>query len=342
MTRKKTTKPRVVSLFSGGGGLDLGFEKAGCETAVCIDHDPVACETLRYNRPTWNVVCDDIREFDATPYRGAEIVIGGPPCQGFSTAGKGNPNDARNFLWQEYMRVVEEVQPKVVVLENVSALSHRRNGDHLTGIMDRLEEEGFDFAYGVLNAADYGVPQARRRLIIIGVRDGAASLPKPTTQGDPIAVWSAIRDLADREADREFNHTPNKHAPHVVERWEQLGPGENDPNYNRARLDPTKPSATIRAGGGYGPSGNHLAGFHPPIHPTLPRQLTVREAARIQTFPDNWFLCGPKTIQGRQIGNAVPVKLAEAIAKHVVKLLKSTVSKTGARVTDDSERLALL
>ena len=107
----------------------------------------------------------------------------------------------------------------------------------------------------------------------------------------------------------------------MIARWNRLAPGEVDPNYRRSRLDPARPSVTIRAGGGYGPNGNHLGGFHPPIHPTLPRQLTVREAARLQTFPDDWFLCGPKTIQGRQIGNAVPVRLAEAVARAVAKSL---------------------
>lgn len=312
---------RYVSLFSGGGGLDLGFEMAGFEPSVCIDHDEVACETLRHNRPAWNVVCDDIREFDATPYKGADVVVGGPPCQGFSTAGKGDPNDPRNFLWAEYMRVVEEVQPRAVVLENVSALNHKRNGDHLTGIIKALEDQGYDFAMSVLNAADYGVPQARRRLIVIGVKEGQASLPEPTTAEERVTVWDAIGDLAEAPADAALNHVPNTHAAHVAERWNLLKPGETDPNYRRARLDANKPSMTIRAGGGYGPKGDHLGGFHPPIHPTLPRQLTVREAARIQTFPDDWFLCGPKTIQGRQIGNAVPVKLGAAVANHVKKLL---------------------
>ena len=123
--------------------------------------------------------------------------------------------------------------------------------------------------------------------------------------------------------DEECSHVPPKHAPHVAARWDQLEPGETDPNYRRARLDPDKPSTTIRAGGGYGPKGDHLAGFHPPIHPWQPRQLTVREAARIQSFPDDWDLKGSKTAQGRQIGNAVPVKLGEAIARHVVSLLSA-------------------
>lgn len=312
---------KYVSLFSGGGGLDLGFERAGFDVSVCVDIDPVSCATLRYNRPSWNVECSDIRDFDASPYRGVDVVAGGPPCQGFSSAGKGNPLDPRNFLWREYMRVVEQVNPRAVVFENVSALTHKRNGDHLSGLMKSLGARGYDFAYGVLNAADYGVPQARRRLIVIGVRDAFATLPMPTTPRHS-TVWDAIGDLATHAPDLALNHEPNDHAAHVVERWAALAPGESDPSYRRARLDPNKPSVTIRAGGGYGKNGDHLGGFHPPIHPTLPRQLTVREAARIQSFPDDWHFCGPKTIQGRQVGNAVPVKLAEAIADHVAELLQ--------------------
>lgn len=327
---------QYVSLFSGCGGLDLGFEAVGAEPVVCLDNDPVSCDTLRLNRPSWNVLCEDIRNFDATPYHGADAVVGGPPCQGFSSAGRGNPSDPRNFLWREYMRVVKEVQPRAVVLENVSALTHRRNGDHLTGIMSALEEHGYEFAYGVLNAADYGVPQARRRLIVIGIRDGSASLPEPLTPDRHTSTWEAIGDLATRGPDLDLNHVPNKHAAHVAARWALLQPGETDPNYRRARLDPSKPSMTIRAGGGYGPNGNHLGGFHPPIHPTEPRQLTVREAARLQSFPDDWRLCGPKTIQGRQVGNAVPVKLAVAVAKHVVGILaKSSASSMSKKSTKD-------
>lgn len=316
-----TQRPyRVLSLFTGAGGLDLGFEAAGCETVAAVDLDFEACKTLRHNRPEWNVFEGDIRDYN--PVVGdVDIVIGGPPCQGFSSAGKGDPTDPRNFLWREYMRVVARVKPRAIVLENVSALTHRRNGDHLSGIMESLEAQGYHFTYGVLNAADYGVPQARRRLIVIGTRDITPSLPEPTHRGQHMTVGSAIDDIKDG-FDPDWNHVPPRHAKHVEERWDRLAPGETDPNYRRARLDPTKPATTIRAGGGYGPNGDHLAGFHPPIHPHLPRQLTVREAARLQTFPDDWIFKGSKTAQGRQVGNAVPVKLAEAIGKHLVSLLQ--------------------
>ncbi len=312
---------RVLSLFTGAGGLDLGFEGAGCQTVVAVDNDFEACKTLRHNRPDWNVFEGDIREYRPTTGK-VDIVIGGPPCQGFSSAGKGDPTDPRNFLWKEYMRVVSSVSPRAILLENVSALTHRKNGDHLAGIMDALETAGYKFAYGVLNAADFGVPQARRRLVVIGLKDGVPTLPSPTHEGRHVSVREAIEDLDDR-FDDSFSHTPPKHASHVASRWARLKAGETDPNYRRARLDPDKPSTTIRAGGGYGPNGNHLAGFHPPIHPWRPRQLTVREAARLQSVPDEWELKGSKTAQGRQIGNAVPVLLAEAIAKHIVSMLRA-------------------
>lgn len=321
LKQQLTKAPRVLSLFSGGGGLDLGFELAGAATVACVDNDHEACKTLRFNRPDWQVFEGDIRDFEPD-YEDIDIVIGGPPCQGFSSAGKGDPSDPRNFLWKEYFRVVDSVRPRAIVLENVSALTHARNGDHLTGIIESLERSGYQFAMGVLNAADFGVPQARRRLFVIGLREGIPTMPEPTITGKPMTVHEAIADLEHAPEDPEFSHVPPKHAPHVAERWSQLAPGEVDPNYRRGRLDPNKPSVTIRAGGGYGPKGNHLAGFHPPIHPSQPRQLTVREAARIQSFPDSWALKGSKTAQGRQIGNAVPVELAAAVAKHVIKMLQ--------------------
>lgn len=318
---------RVISLFTGCAGLDLGFEAAGCETIVAVDNDYEACKTLRHNRPEWNVFEGDIRDYNPA-VRDVDIVIGGPPCQGFSSAGKGDPNDPRNFLWREYMRVVERVKPRAMVLENVSALTHKKNGDHLTGIMSALEEQGYTFAHGVLNAADFGVPQARRRLVVIGLREGVPTMPEPTHAGRHLTVREAIEDL-DGNFDEDFSHVPPKHAAHVAARWADLGPGETDPNYRRARLNPDKPSTTIRAGGGYGPKGDHLGGFHPPIHPWQPRQLTVREAARLQSFPDDWVFKGSKTAQGRQVGNAVPVKLGEAIGRHVVALLRAQDAASG-------------
>lgn len=184
--------------------------------AVCVDHDPDACATLARNRPTWPVYCGDIRSFDPAPYAGADLVVGGPPCQGFSSAGKGNPDDPRNFLWREYFRVVEAVRPRALVLENVSALTHRRNEDHLSAIMTTLGTLGYRFALGVLNAADFGVPQKRRRLFVIGMRDATPTLPAPTVERH-VTVADALDDLAGR-TDGVHNHLPRVHAPHIVAR----------------------------------------------------------------------------------------------------------------------------
>ncbi|WP_224110829.1 DNA cytosine methyltransferase [Mycobacterium avium] len=333
MKRRAAKSPvRILSLFTGAGGLDLGFEGVegiDVDVVACVDNDPEACKTLRYNRPDWPVFEKDIRDYFPDEVGDVDVVIGGPPCQGFSSAGKGNPDDPRNFLWKEYFRIVEAVQPRAIVIENVSGLKHRRNGDHLSGIMHALESQGYHFAMGVLNAADFGVPQTRRRLFVIGLRDGEPTLPAPTVE-EHATVRDAIADL-EGTVKPELNHVPNNHAPHVAKRWAKLAPGEVDPNYRRARLDYDAPSHTIRAGGGYGPRGDHLAGFHPPIHPTLPRQLTVREAARIQSFPDDWILQGSKTAQGRQVGNAVPVLLAEAVAEHVLGLLNGSASDLSRR-----------
>ena len=331
MARRRPLK--LLSLFSGGGGLDLGFERAGADVMALVDNDPESCKTLLYNRPHWRVLERDVRNYAPDITEEIDIVAGGPPCQGFSSAGKGNPDDARNFLWKEYFRIVEAAQPRAIVLENVSGLKHRRNGDHLSGILDALETQGYHFTMGILNAADFGVPQTRRRLFVIGLLDGTPTLPTPTVE-----TWATVREaISDLEGTvkPELNHVPNNHASHVVQRWKKLAPGEVDPNYRRGRLDYDAPSHTIRAGGGYGPKGDHLAGFHPPIHPTLPRQLTVREAARIQTFPDDWIFQGSKTAQGRQVGNAVPVGLGEAVARHVVALLRSQ-EKNASRKTGES------
>lgn len=311
----------VLSLFSGTGGLDLGLEMAGFQTVMCVDNDPESCKTLRHNRPDWEVFEGDIRQFE--PVGSFDLVVGGPPCQGFSTAGKGDPNDPRNFLWKEYFRVVERVRPKVILLENVAGMMHKKNAHHVNDFVSKLNSIGYLANFAVLDASDFSVPQNRKRLIIAAGLGWKPELPKPSGIAKKVSAKAAIHDLLDCIG--VSNHEPNCHAEHVVARWELLKEGEVDPNYRRGRIYSDRPSPTIRAGGGHGPKGNHLAGFHPPIHYARPRQLTVREAARIQSFPDDWIFCGSKTAQGRQVGNAVPPLLAKAIGETLKKSLESRI-----------------
>ena len=328
---------KIISLFSGCGGFDIGFHEHGFEVEVCVDNDSAACETIRRNT-NWRVFEGDIAEFSFEGPKG-EIagVIGGPPCQGFSPAGRGNPKDPRNSLWREYFRIVREAQPEFIVLENVPGMLFEKNAKEWNDLLKVCEDAGFYTSFGVLDSADFGVPQHRRRLFVVGSRKGKVELP----EGNPnlrVTVQEALQDL-ERPANVP-NHQPNRHAPHVVARWRLLAAGEMDPNYRRGRLDPDKPSVTIRASGGYGPSGKHLARFHPPIHYKFPRQLTVREAARLQGFPDSWIFEGSKTVQGRQVGNAVAPPVAAALAKKIAESLESeeSVSKSRANSKPNEAR----
>lgn len=315
--------PKVLSLFTGGGGLDIGLEMAGFDTVACVDNDNDSCTTLRFNRPQWTVFEGDVRDYQP-PSEQFDLVVGGPPCQGFSTAGKGNPDDPRNFLWREYFRIVERVRPRALLLENVSGMASKKNAHHLDEFKQKLESLGYEVTSGILDAADFGVPQHRKRLIVLAGLGWKPHLPVVEPSRRLVSAREAIGDLQRRKVFP--NHQPNDHAPHVVARWEKLAPGEVDPNYRRGRIYSDRPSPTIRAGGGYGPKGDHLAGFHPPIHYSLPRQLTVRESARIQSFPDDWIFCGSKTAQGRQVGNAVPPLLAAALGRSLLDGLARTAS----------------
>lgn len=329
MTSKNQTTEKpltVLSLFTGTGGLDLGLEMAGLETLVCVDNDPESCKTLRHNRPNWSVFEGDIRKFE--PVGTFDLVVGGPPCQGFSTAGKGDPNDPRNFLWKEYFRVVERVRPKAILLENVAGMMNKKNSHHIEEFIKRLSSLGYSTKYAVLDASAFGVPQSRKRLIVVAGLGFTPELPVANPDAIKVSAKEAIHDLLNRSD--VPNHEPNKHAPHVIERWKKLKEGEVDPNYRRGRIYSDRPSPTIRAGGGHGPNGDHLAGFHPPIHYQLPRQLTVRESARIQSFPDDWIFCGSKTAQGRQVGNAVPPLLAKALGEALKRSIESAANTTNA------------
>jgi DNA (cytosine-5)-methyltransferase 1 len=408
MLRKEQPKeqPIVIDLFAGAGGFGLGFEMAGFSVPLSIEIDAWACDTLRYNHPDMTVIQSDIRNFDTESsikevcIFEPDIIIGGPPCQGFSVAGpaKKDPEDPRNSLFTNFAYWMSFLKPKAFVIENVKGLLLRRNTESLK-VIDIIKRTFQDLGYFVevwiLNAAEYGVPQIRERIFIVGNKIGKElGIPNKTHSLEllrlnqfqssifdqvnilpALDLWEAISDLPRLNAregsedqsydlcpqnsyqmwvrnssDRLYNHVAMDHSERLVERFRHINWGESSSDVpkehgarrrsgngelsnkfydqNNRRLNPYRPSHTIAA--------SFYANF---IHPFQHRNLTAREGARVQSFPDNYRFLGKKTVvshkllhrEGRfdekflcqynQIGNAVPPLLAKAIALHLQQKL---------------------
>lgn len=333
-------KYKVMDLFSGAGGFLLGFEKEGFDIILSTDFDEDCEKVHKINRPNITFVRADIRTLSNEKIdellngQTVDVLIGGPPCQGFSTIGNrvsSDPErrtkyDPRNDLFREYIRILNHLQPKVFVMENVKGIKTRDGGTIFEEIQRQFKETGYDFNCITLNAADYGVPQYRERVFFYGTRIGVdfeAPIPTHGENRNPYnIVLDAIGDLANK-GEEVSNHVPLKHGEKNIRRYQLIPEGgrlpENDlpadlyrKNFGNTfkRLDRNKPSLTMVPG--------HNA-F--PIHPWLDRSLTVREAARIQTFPDDYIFSGRRDKQCMQVGNAVPVQLANAWAKQVKGVL---------------------
>lgn len=331
-------KYKIVDLFSGAGGFQIGFERAGFEVLLSTDFDE-DCETVhKKNRPEVPFLRLDIHSLDAevlskyiNPDENIDVLIGGPPCQGFSTIGKrisSDPTkrmaaDPRNTLFREYIRILTYLKPKFFLMENVQGLLTRDKGRIFSEIKRTFKQTGYEFNYVILNAADYGVPQIRNRVFFYGNRIGAKMHPPMKVCGETLSPYrtvnEAIGDLAKKDTDEAFNHVPLKHGEKNVMRYALIPEGGRLPeqdlppelyrkNFGNTfkRLHRDKPSLTMVPG--------HNA-F--PIHPWLNRSLTVREAARIQTFPDEYIFAGPRQKQCMQVGNAVPPVLAQCWAEYL-------------------------
>ena len=355
-----TKTRKLVSLFSGAMGLDLGLEAAGFDLAGCLEFNHEACETIRLNKPKVPLVEGDIREWDgpkiltAFGCRKEEVlcVCGGPPCPSFSTAGKRQSfNDPRGEVMFDYLRIVDEIKPPFFIMENVrgilsAALAHEKFGDAesrtgkaeygtvLRELNKRFAEMGYTVTAELVNAANYGVPQKRERVIFLGSRDGfQMSMPAGgfSENGDAFhAPWRTIRDAFRglREEDAEFV----RYNPGRARFFELLGPGQNWRNLPEDLQREALGGAWNSTGGRVG-FYRRLAWDEPaptvptsPIqkstalcHPERVRPLSVQEYARIQQFPDNWRISGKTEDKYRQIGNAVPVGLGYAIGKTVLK-----------------------
>jgi DNA (cytosine-5)-methyltransferase 1 len=325
----------ALSLFSGGGGLDLGFSASGFKVGCSTDIDSFSCQTLILNNGrkiyydnTHSIVAD-IKEISGKyllkkaelNHDEIDIVLGGPPCQAFSVFGrrKGLDDPRGNLVW-EYLKIIQEIKPKAFVFENVPGLKSIHNGKLFEEILTELTIGGtYTISAHSYQMAEYGIPQFRERVFIIGAKNGSI-VPKmiPTHgRGAPLTlknyrtVKEALRYLPEPgKLSSVSNHIGRKHSQRIISRYENLKFGERDPKTRINKLHPERPSFTIIVGSDKGGGKGH-------IHPFFPREVTPRESARMQTFPDWWEFYGTGRHIIRQVGNAVPPLFAALFAEHL-------------------------
>lgn len=299
-----------VEMCAGAGGQALGLEMAGFDHAALVELDPHACATLRLNRPEWNVLEGDLRTFDGRPYAGADLVAGGVPCPPFSKAGKQLGHQDERDLFPEAIRLVDEIRPQAVMLENVRGLMDAVFDDYRNKIERQLKKLGYTPGWRLLNASDFGVSQLRPRVIFVGIRkDLSEHFHWPTPQeAEPPTVGDLLHDLmAERgwKGAARWREGANMIAPTLVGGSKKHGGPD---------LGPTRAK---RAWAALGVDGMGIADAAPDeAFFGMPR-LTVRMTARVQGFPDAWQFSGRKTAAYRQIGNAFPAPVAHAVASSI-------------------------
>lgn len=299
---------KVVSLFSGAGGLDLGFKLAGHEIVWANDLYGDAVETYKKNLGD-HIVCDDIFNIKADDVPDCDIIIGGFPCQGFSVANtKRHEDDERNVLYKQLIRIIKAKQPKFFLAENVKGITNIGKGKVFEMILKDFEALGYVVKYKILNAADYGVAQTRLRVIIVGVRkdvDFEYVYPEPTHSKNGengLPKWRSVGELMATIPDPD---KPNNLKNHEYSKYKL--------NFNgylgHRPLDPEKPAPTVTA------RGDNKGGVVILPHPTAERRMSCRELAAVQSFPLDYEFCGNRSSVYRQIGNAVPPLLGKAVAE---------------------------
>lgn len=368
-------RPTCIDLFAGAGGLSLGFAQAGFDVLAANDADPVACETLALNHPGTRVLPGPIQNLSAgdlsngTAERGLDCLIGGPPCQAFSVYNhQRGMHDARSSLFREYLRLVEVLRPKVIVMENVTGILSIANGRAVREIHKRLGDLGYHVEHKILRAEEYGVPQERRRIVFVGTRTGCRVLWPQQSHFAPdqipfgscfVTIWDAISDLpaleiSEGEEIQAYDRPPlSQYQAHVrhgsAQLYNHVAPFLSDINRKRLKFIPQGgswrdiPVDLLPSGMKRAKRSDHTKRYGRPkkedlactiltkcdlhwgayIHPEQDRTLTVREAARLQSFPDSFHFVGSRGDQFRQVGNAVPPLLAQAIALAVMEMLQS-------------------
>lgn len=351
---------RILDLFSGAGGFSYGMEKnPHFKTVVALDFNKQAIETFKYNMPDCHAIVGDITDenvkntiLDLSIKERVNMIIGGPPCQGFSLKGKKlGLDDPRNYLFNEYLDLVSKINPAVFVIENVKALLSTSAGWFRDQIIEKVSKLGYKVQYGVLNAAEFGVPQFRRRAIFICSKVKEISLPIGHKESY-VTVRDAISDLAYLESgegqfesdystkpsseyqvarrkgsNKLFNHKASNHSKIAIEKLklippecgkeylpkEMLGKQKFSGTWGRLKWDEPSPTIDTRFDASSNGTNNH---------PYLNRAITPREAARIQSFDDKFVFVGSKLYIRQQIGNAVPPLLAKAIADKIFDVLE--------------------
>ncbi|MBP7845989.1 MAG: DNA cytosine methyltransferase [Candidatus Pacebacteria bacterium] len=351
-------KLKVLDLFSGVGGMSYGFQMSGFEISGAIEHDREIAESMKKNHTGTKVFIGDIEKISPKIIYDnigkIDVIIGGPPCQGFSLKGKrGGLKDERNFLFKEYLKYVKYFKPKYFVLENVPNILSEQNGYFKDEILKEFRKIGYIVNYGKVNASEFGVPQSRKRAIFIGtIIKNEITIPKGD-KNNMITTWDAISDLAYLESGEGafetkykllpkteyqkimrsksktlFNHMATKHSEIAIDRLKRIPP-EKGKEYLKekisstfgqtwGRLEKNKPSPTIVTRFDTPSNGKNS-------HPFLNRAITAREAARLQSFPDSFIFYGPKSSVIKQIGNAVPPLLGKALADHIKKHYKNAI-----------------
>lgn len=334
--------PKALDLFCGAGGLSLGLKRAGFDVIYALDHDDDSISTYNLNLGAHGHV-GDVRRLTKSSLASSgidvsaiDLVTGGPPCQGFSVQRRGSDDDERNFLVLEFLRLVLEIKPKFFLMENVSGLLSPRGKAFMDRFCDDCASHGYALDIQKLNAADYGVPQYRKRAFLIGQRQESSSLefefpcPIPEFVESPVTVRQAIFDLLPLTESQVANHKGDRLSKINLARIRSIKAGQGRDSlpehlqlpchknnkshrhldtYGRLPWDQPAPTITARfdsfSRGRFG-------------HPELDRTITLREGARLQTFPDSFAFCGTKVSVARQIGNAVPPVLGEVVGRSII------------------------
>lgn len=340
-----TSPPRysAVSLYSGAGGLDLGFARAGFDVEWAIDSDAFAVDTYNANLKS-RAICGDVLRIAPPSDLRPDILFGGPPCQGFSVIGRMDPSDPRSMHVEHFLDVVEETEPRAFVMENVKALAVAHRWGHVRERLERRAEAlGYNHKLFILNAADYGVPQTRERMFLVGLKDAVPLRPRPTSAGDPPTVGEALRRLPRVGESGNDGVCAARVIPARVPvmrptayRGSLMFNGSGRP----LKLDGPAKTLPASMGGNATPiidqeqlehgADPWVVWYHERLRkggrplrraPRRMRRITVQEAAALQTFPLGWEFAGPQVAQFRQVGNAVPPRLGCAVARSVRRAL---------------------